>query len=328
MRKRITIFSIIFSFHVFAWGTTRDAQLTNTTGYNYNYMYPYLSNQMRTDLNPGVTTSQSTSPINTIVRTTKIATERKVIPRPTATRNATNSNVRRTNTPTTNARATAPATRSATSIPAQNAKRRVVARSGLRPGATVRTSSRGDTSKLTRAAANAANYTTSDTARISSARCMTDYTQCMNGYCEREKTAYNKCYCSAKLSQIDAQYQDAIDDLIKQILTIQGTNQWSDAEMNEYWMDTVGKYAGTDNSWENLDNALNINWAGMESRVRGQSAFNTGHEYCIQHLRGCSYMASNLRDAYRSAIARDCATYEQSLQRLKNAAESIIEANK
>lgn len=149
----------------------------------------------------------------------------------------------------------------------------------------------------------------------------------MNGYCQRENTKYNRCYCSAKLSQIDAEYQTQIDSLIKQILTIQGTNQWSDAEMNEYWMSTIGKYTG-DNSWVNLDNALDIDWASLESRVRGQQAFATGHEYCVQHLRGCYYMAANMRDAYRSEIARDCTTYEQALQKLKNAAESIIEANK
>ena len=89
----------------------------------------------------------------------------------------------------------------------------------------------------------------------------------------------------------------------------------------------MGNYTG-ENSWTNLDNALNIDWAGMESRVRGQNAFVTGHEYCIQHLRGCAYAASNIRDAYRSEIARDCNTYEQSLQRVQNAAESILEAYK
>lgn len=90
-------------------------------------------------------------------------------------------------------------------------------------------------------------------------------------------------------------------------------------------MDTIGKYTG-DNSWVNLDNALNINWASMESRVRGAQAFATGHEYCVQHLRGCAYIASNLRDAYRSEIARDCASYESGLIKIKNTAESVVEA--
>ena len=118
-----------------------------------------------------------------------------------------------------------------------------------------------------------------------------------------------------------------IESLINQILTMKSTNRWTDEEMNEYWMSTVGKYRG-ENSWVNLDNALTIDWSSTESRVRGQTAFTTGHEYCIQHLRGCAYMISNLRDAYRSEIARDCATYESSLQRIKNAAESILGANK
>ena len=107
---------------------------------------------------------------------------------------------------------------------------------------------------------------------------------------------------------------------------MKSTNQWSDAEMDEYWMDTVGKYRG-ENSWTNLDNALDIDWASTESRVRGQTAFTTGHEYCVQHLRGCYYMAANMRDVYRSEIARDCAAYESYLQTIKNAADSIVGAN-
>ena len=139
----------------------------------------------------------------------------------------------------------------------------------------------------------------------------------------RPDTAYNRCYCSSKLAQIDYKYQTEIDALIKKILTIQNKNEWSVAEMNTYWMETIGKYTN-DNSWQNLDNALNIDWASLESRVRGQTAFTTGHDYCIQHLRGCGYMISNLRDAYRSEIGRDCTKYEASLIQLKNAAESIV----
>ena len=104
-------------------------------------------------------------------------------------------------------------------------------------------------------------------------------------------------------------------------------NQWSNDDMNEYWMSTIGKYSDT-NSWENLDNALNIDWASTESRVRGQNAFVTGHEYCSQHLRGCSYMTDNIRNAYSSEIARDCQTYEQYLQNIRNAADSIVKAYK
>lgn len=149
----------------------------------------------------------------------------------------------------------------------------------------------------------------------------------MNGYCERENTDYNRCYCSSKLAQIDSQYKPAIDSLIKQILTIKNDKYLTDAELNEYWMNTVGKYTG-ENSWTNLEDALDINWANTESRVRGQQAFAMGHEYCVQYLKNCAYMQTNMRDAYRSEIARDCATYETSLQKLKNAAESIVESFK
>lgn len=312
---------------------------SQTAAYNYNYMYPYLNNQMRTELNPGgVTPTQSSNPIDVVVRTEKIGATRNVVPRSTqktgaaaaassarSAANSANSAARSATSAATSAARSA--TSASTSTGGATTTRRVVARSGTTQAATAARSTRGQTSYISNTTANmAANTTTTDTP-ITSARCLADYTECMNGYCQRESTKYNRCYCSAKLAQIDAAYQPEIDSLIKQIIRLQSTNEWTDAEMNEYWMSVIGKYTG-DNSWENLENALNIDWAGTESRVRGQQAFATGHEYCVQHLQGCAYMAGNLRDAYRSEIARDCTTYEQALQRLKNAAESLVEVYK
>lgn len=303
--------------------TTRNAGARSATAspaaaYNYNYMYPYLNNQMRTDLNPGVTPSQAGNPISVITKTEQLSTPRRVVQR-TAARSAT------TGATKSSARAATPTAASAKTSSGTNNTRRVVPRAGVPSPATAR-SARGDTSTTYQNAANAVAAATSNTnVNLSSTRCLADYTECMNGYCQREKTAYNRCYCSSKLAQIDATYQPAIDNLIQQILRLQSNNTWSDEEMNEYWMNTIGQYTG-DNSWIKLENALNINWAGTESRVRGQQTFATGHDYCVQHLRGCSYMATNLRDAYRSEIARDCTTYESNLAKIKNAAESIVES--
>ena len=130
----------------------------------------------------------------------------------------------------------------------------------------------------------------------------------MDNYCLRQDAEYNRCYCSSQLAQIDAKHKPKIDQLIKEILTLQSTNYWTDEEMHEYWEDTIVKYTG-ENSWHNLEDAM-------------------GHQYCVQHLQGCAYMQTNMRDAYRSEIARDCAAYETSLLQLENAAESIVEAYK
>ncbi|MBQ7289567.1 MAG: hypothetical protein IJW84_01580 [Alphaproteobacteria bacterium] len=309
MRKRIFCFFAFFALVFNASAATRDARMTNTTGYNYNYMYPYMNNQMRTNLNPGVTPTQNSNLIDTVVKTTPLSGARRVVPRTakTTARSATASNT----------------------ASAQNTRRVVARRGNLRGNQTqtvVSTPATNRSHPTTYTNRSATTQTASTTTeRVSSTRCLSDYTECMNQYCERENTAYNRCYCSSKLSQIDSEYQPAIENLITQILTMRSTNTWTDAEMDEYWMSTVGKYTN-ENSWTNLDAALDINWADMESRVRGQNAYNAGHEYCVQHLQGCYYMAGNLRDAYRSEIARDCATYEQSLQRLKNAAESIVES--
>ena len=274
---------------------------TNTTEYNYNYMYPYMNNQMRTAMNPGTTQSQN-NPINTMVRTSTNDT-RRVIPR-SAARVATVSS-QRTNQPVTNRRVVPRAAQRVQNSPNANVVRAAVQQ---------------------RTPANTVRSVNQNTAgNVSSARCMSDYTECMNNYCMREKTAYNRCYCSAKLAQIDATYKNDIDKLIMQIAALKnGNNSINTDEINQYWMDTIGKYYG-ENSWENIDNALDgIDWSTFESRVRGQQAFATGHEYCSQHLRGCFYMANNLRDAYRSQISRDCAVYENNLQKIKAAAETLL----
>lgn len=305
---------------------------------------------MRTNLNPGTNPSQSNAHINVLTRTSGPVntTKRGVVPRrastttatarsatsasPTATAAASRGvSQRRTSGTSTNARAAAAYPQNArvsvyTTNQNSNSQRRVVARSGT-SGVTMHTAartSRDDGNVSTARQSTSAVYTT-EVEPISSARCMADYASCMDGYCKRANTEYNRCYCSAKLAQIDSKYQPEIDSLIKEILSLKTEKHWTDEEMNEYWMETVGKYTG-DNSWENLDQALDIDWASMASSVRGQQAFATGHQYCVQHLRGCAYMQTNMRDAYRSEIARDCTAYESSLQKLKNAAESIVES--
>ena len=315
MKKLVKIFIGIFVFFSTASTSVVSASPRATSQYikrdTYNYMYPYMNNQMRTDLNPGLTTSQSTNPMDVVVKTKPLSnttSSRRVVPRESSNSARSASTNIPTNVATTQ----------------QSTNRRVVARRATPNNVTQPLNARGNT-RLNSTFVNRHTDPVDATTPVSSSRCMADYTECMNMYCLREDTAYNRCYCSAKLSQIDAKYQPAIEKLITQIATIRSSNQWSSEEMNEYWMSTIGKYTGGTNSWDTLDDALNIDWAGMESTVRGQNAFTMGHQYCVQHLNNCNYMATNLRDAYRSEIARDCATYEQSLQRIKTVAESIVE---
>ena len=296
--------------------TTAATQTINpASGYTYNYMYPYLNNDMRTTLNPGVTTSQSTSPINAIVRTEQLSPPRRVVARPTPQNSTT------TTTNPVNSNSVRAATGTGTTPMTQ---RRVVAR----PNSPTQQNTRSATNTtVARNVSRAQRETgTENTGTVAtSARCLADYTACMNQYCERVDTTYNRCYCSAKLAQIDAEYQPQIDSLVRQIIGIKyGNTPTDDDELRDFWATTVGKYTG-DDSWTKIDDALNIDWASMESRVRGQNAFKTGHEYCMQHIAGCFYMASNLRDAYRSKISRDCDTYEKALINVENAAESLIE---
>ena len=328
MARLFLIFVMAISMNAANAASVRGVSTASRTGmptnsYTYNYMYPYLNNQMRTALKPTDPTSPSTSPINAVVRTEQLSAPRRVVARsarPTTASVATTSHG--------NARRVVPRPNTARAAAATNVYRPTNIREN---GANRENAVSGSTDRgrLNSEQRNAATLTNRPEPQItSSARCLADYTECMDRYCVRMDAAYNRCFCSAKLAQIDATYQPAIDSLVQQIIALKnGASSWSDAEMNEYWMQMIGRHTG-DNSWTKIDDMLDIDWSTMENRTRGQNAFATGHEYCVQHLQGCFYMASNLRDAYRSSINTDCATYEKSLQRLKNAAESVIEAYK
>ena len=293
MRKSFFVFIAIMiaATNVYAVNNYIPKKFNTVT--SHDDMYPYVLNNTKTNTN-AKDISDATS-------------RRSVVPRSTTktVRSATN---------TTSSQPRRVVQRSNTKARAANNNTTMNARAATTP---VRVRS-ANTTRTT-----STYYTTNE--KPSSQRCMSDYKECMEDYCKREETAYNRCYCSAKLAQIDAKYQNKIDELIQKIIRLQyGTNATSD-EIKEYWDQTVGTQTD-DNPWVKIDNALNIEWADAQSRIRGQNAFNTGHQYCSQHLRACYYMASNLRDAYKSEIARDCETYEKSLQRIQDAAESVIES--
>jgi len=314
------IFIYLFTF-IFLIGIDAFAAAGRVSRYvdpqSYAYMYPYLNNKMRTEMNPGTTVNMTNNPIDVIVKTKQMAEPRRVVPRTAKP----GSNTSRAATATT----TSSQTRRVVQRPTQTTS----ARAATNTTAMTMTA-RSTHVRDARTDNSATRTTTIDTTatpvgqNVSATRCMADYAACMDGYCARADTAYNRCYCSAKLSQIDSTYQPQINDLIIQIINLRGGGTWTAEEMNEYWMSVVGNYAG-ENSWVNLDNALNITWPEPEERMTGQNAFLIGHQHCVQHLRACAYMSSNLRDAYRSRISRDCATYEQSMERMKNAAETLIE---
>jgi hypothetical protein len=111
--------------------------------------------------------------------------------------------------------------------------------------------------------------------------------------------------------------------LVKQILVAKRSGDWTDAEMAEYWNDKIGQYVG-ENTWEKLDDALNIKWPDAELRMSGQNAYLTGHQYCVQYLKNCAYAVPSMRDVYRSEIARDCDAYEKSLDWLKTSLETVL----
>lgn len=316
----LAVLLCVLSMPVMAAGNYIPKQFSNTsTG---DGMYPYSLNNRR---NESVTQKKNNVPGIGGGKPMQSVGKRGVVKRPSPARSATTTNTANTSTRRVVQRSNV--ARSGTNNNAvRNAytnNRNVVARSGTRGNNLRSTNVRATT--VRRQATN----TTTTSSPASSQKCFANYKECMEMYCKREDTAYNRCYCSAKLAQIDSKYQNKIDKLIQQIIVLQNTTiqpSSDDEELSsveQYWDDTVGQYTGT-NPWVNIDKALAIEWPDTETRFRGQSAFNTGHQYCVAHLRACSYMATNMRDAYKSEIARDCATYESTLQKIQYAAESVI----
>jgi hypothetical protein len=271
--------------------------------YQYNMMEPYLNKTMRGKLKPK-DSEYSISSNQAMART------------------MTNS----ARTPLSNyARPDAGAAKSARSVVARSASapavsaRRVVSRGRAASIPSVREAG----ATVPAASANSHVQTTGD---ITMAQCLSGYSECMDNYCRRQNTKYDRCYCSAKLQQLDSEYKPAIDELVKKIAILRNGGEIADGmtqeEINEYWNEIFG--ATGSNSMENLDNALNIDWAGTESSVRGQNAFVAGDSYCKQHLTGCFYMAENMKSMYRTTIGQDCKKYETNLKKLKYAAEQAV----
>ncbi len=322
MRKRISIFILFFTAVLPAIGADRANGNRFINKNLYKNIYPSTLNQnvqnAAVDAQTGQNSIKGTTPVT--------SSNRRVVKRPSRARTSENQPraatpvkltpstndsrrvVQRTNTARAGTTSSAMTPRSANVTVTPN--RRVVARSAT---------------ENTRVRSGTTNSTSS--VHLSSQQCFANYKECMDGYCERGDTAYNRCFCSAKLAQIDSKYQNKIDSLIEQIIKLKYDTDITDDEIKSYWDATVGAYTNT-NPWVNLDSALDIDWASTESRVRGQNAFATGHSYCVETLRSCAYMASNLRDAYKSEIERDCATYEKDLSRIQMAAESVIESYK
>lgn len=318
MGKRLSflLVSMIFASTAFAANNFIPKKFTTVT--SHNDVYPYRLNNTK----PSNTNKKniSTNTIGTI--SASPIGKRGVIKRQTNARAATTGNQNYSND---NRRI----------VPRKNkTTARVAANTNSNPrvydGRSVQTVSARQTSVANRNSntVRTASSGSVTNERVSSQRCFADYKECMEMYCQREDTAYNRCYCSAKLSQIDSKYQKKIDDLIQQIIKLQYNNpDATSEEIKEYWDQTIGVYTHT-NPWVDIENALNIEWPDSQSRIRGQQAFNTGHDYCVRNLRACYYMASNMRDAYKSEIARDCEAYEKTLQKIQNAAESVVESYK
>ena len=312
MGKRVFIFLLLFVTFIPAMA----AKYTPKRFTNMNTgdgLYPYSLNNRQT---PNATSGSSPATGGTrkvIKRTNTLARA--------ATTGANNSSV---------ARSVVPRSNIGRGITNTNSTRNISNRGVVARGAKLTNNARTVATTKRTVTVNSNN----DTSLPSAQKCFANYKECMEMYCNREETAYNRCYCSAKLAQIDSKYKETIDKKIQEIIILKNSSFADDpndplTSVEKYWNDTVSTYTRT-NPWLNINDNLakvtsNLNWADTETRVRGQNAFNIGHEYCANYLRSCSYMASNLRNAYKSEIARDCETYEDTLKRINTVADSVIE---
>ena len=87
--ERIIVFLLCVTCGFCADAATKTGRLSNYIDrQSYAYMYPYLSNQMRTELNPGTTVTQTNNPMDIVIRTKRMAEPRRVVSRPTASRSS------------------------------------------------------------------------------------------------------------------------------------------------------------------------------------------------------------------------------------------------
>ncbi len=280
------LFKIFFLLFFFISSVYAEVRPYNFMDTNlYNNLYPYMNNKMRESLNP--------VPVNN---------NRRVVSRASVRSATLNQNYNY--------------------IPSINQTRRVINRPmsfNQARSSSVRNNNNSNVD-------NGKNFSFNGK-YIPSSKCIADYTQCMNQYCERKNFEYNKCYCSAKLSLIESEYKDKITSLVDKIVSLRNGNiNQNNQELDNYLKNTFGS-----NSYEKIDkNLADINqsiqkyWTDKETRLRGQESFNIGNSYCMQHLQGCFYMSENIRDSYRSEIARDCVNYENNLKKIKIMAESIV----
>lgn len=324
MRKGFSFFVIITIWATCAFGASRNSPDRFINKSLYENIYPSTLNNSQN--NTGMPIIQSAKQKKNTPSTTSSAPigKRNISKRPTNARAAVKSATPVVQSAPQQTRRVIPratTARSATKNSVQPGNRNVSNRRVVGRG-----TPNTNTARSARLVRTLATPTTSTaTGATSSQRCFADYKNCMDSYCERTDAAYNRCFCSAKLAQIDSKYQPKIDSLIQQIIKLKYNTDATDAEIKTYWDENVGVYTGT-NPWVNIDKALNIDWADTQTRFRGQNAFTAGHTYCVNHLRACSYMASNMRDAYKSEIERDCSTYEKGLEKIQIAAESVIES--
>jgi hypothetical protein len=308
------LFLALLAFFPFAAFTAANTNAM-MSAYRYNMMEPYLNKAMREKLKPEgseYTVSSNQAMARAMANSARTPLSNYALAdagaakagRRVVARSAASSQARR--------QTAANAARAASSAaPA----RRVVSRG--------RSASRsGDTG----IAATPVSPVMKASGEITAAQCLANYSDCMDNYCRRPNTRYDRCYCSPKLQQLDSEYKPAIDALAKKIVILQNGGEIADGmtqeEINDYWNELFGATGG--NSMEDLDNGLNIDWAGTESSVRGQNAFVSGDEYCRQYLTGCFYMAANMKAMYRTTIGQDCKKYEMNLKKLKYAAEQAV----
>lgn len=256
---------------------------------NYKYMQPYMTPRISQALSPATSgvaprrvSARSAAPVARSASTTTAAraaaptaqpvSGRKVSPRVRVSSSA--SSARAGTMPAgiaasvNSARAAAASARAATT-PLQNTGIRVNAARG----------------------ATTTNYTTSNSPDVG--ECLAEYNKCMDGYCHRPDTQYDKCYCSVRMAKIDNEFQPKIEDAKRRLIAV-----------------SIG---GAEAVPDDVDDGLDFDWVGSANQMQGQQAFVMGNSICATKLAGCTAFSGQLTNLYRSEMNKDCTRYENYL---------------
>ncbi|MDR0449583.1 MAG: hypothetical protein LBG89_03975 [Rickettsiales bacterium] len=254
---------------------------------NYEYMRPYMNPQMAAQLSPGNTAQ---------ARSAAAAAPRRMVPRSGAASAARSATAAPANTKQAGAsRRVVPRQQNNTAVNKARAAQAKAntAMTSARSGAVVGSAGIAPSGQVNSSRVIPASNLVETGSDTSLTQCMSEYKKCMDSYCHRPNTKWDRCYCSPRMAQLDGQFQPKIEKAERLLVAL--------------------SISGKNADYADLAAGIEFDWASAETRIQGQEAFTTAARVCNERLRPCFSVAGQLVNLYRSEMNKDCQRYEANL---------------